>query len=323
MIFIFFVLIIFVSNSIGAEPNGIRTISWDAVTQQIDGSDENTPVYYYIYTNTFPCFIADSSTYLATTRNTSYVHMDERHDNPGIKFYYIVKAMDSWGNESNVSATVGESDFVLGKIKILLEGAFDAEGDTLTTTLNKNEFLPLSSPYSQAPRTITAMPDGMTDWVLVELKSEKSGPILSRQSLLLKNDGRIVEEDGATDLIGLPDVSNGDYFVIIRHRNHLGVMSSIQTSLTATNAELYDFTTGQNKVNGNDAKFLKENTFGMYTADITGDGLIILADELTTIRAENLRDGYYSSDVNMDGLVILADELTLVRANNLHGANLE
>ena len=207
VIFIFFVLLIFVSNSPAAQPAGTRTISWDAVTLQIDGTAENTPVYYHIYANTFPYFTADSSTYLATTRNTSYVHVDVRHDDPGVKFYYIVKAMDSWGNESNVSATVGVSAFVLGKIKILLEGAFDSSGDTLATTLNKSGFLPLSSPYSQAPRTITAMPAGITDWVLVELKSEKSGPILSKQSLLLKNDGRIVEEDGSTDFIGLPGVS--------------------------------------------------------------------------------------------------------------------
>ena len=292
------------------------TIAWDAVTTDTTNARESGPIYYHVYAETFPYFSPNDSNYVGTTTDTTFEHVDPRHDDPGVKFYYKVTAMDCWGNVSQATETVGEADFVLGKIKVLLEGAYDSLGDSLTTTLSDSGFLPLSSPYADAPRSVESVPSGTTDWILVELKAEESGPILSRQSFFLRKDGYLVEEDGVTTTLGLPDVTAGDYFLVIRHRNHLDVMSSTTLTMSRSSAGLYDFTADLEKYAGGDAKRLQNGRYAMYAADLNGDGIISLDDELATLRQDNLKRGYFNTDADMDGKVIQANELTRVRAND-------
>jgi hypothetical protein len=161
----------------------------------------------------------------------------------------------------------------------------------------------------------------VTDWVLVQLRETATGAAVVSKSVLLHKSGNLVDDDGVTTQFSL-NVPENSYYFIIRHRNHLAVMSADVVPLNASTSSLYDFTTGEDKYWGLDAKDFGNNVYGMYSADVTGDGVISLAAELTQIRADNLKAGYYSADVNMDGIISLAAELTKVRANNLKGTNL-
>jgi hypothetical protein len=98
-------------------------------------------------------------------------------------------------------------------------------------------------------------------------------------------------------------------------------MSAAAVPLNSGSSTLYDFSTGSSQYYGSEAKELETGVFGMYTADVTSDGIISLAAELTQIRTDNLQSGYFSSDVNLDGVVSLAAELTMVRFNNLRASN--
>ncbi|MBN1780085.1 hypothetical protein JW948_03100 [bacterium] len=126
------------------------------------------------------------------------------------------------------------SPYVTVSVKVWLEGAY-GEG-LLHAALNDAACLPLTAPYSEDPRSVSQIPYGMTDWVLIQLQDAVDGPPLVSKSVFLRQDGMCVSDDGQTASIVL-DVPAGTYYIVIRHRNHLSVMSGTPVSLTPTVTE--------------------------------------------------------------------------------------
>ena len=64
----------------------------------------------------------------------------------------------------------------------------------------------------------------VVDWVWIELRdSANPSQIVAAKSALLQRDGDIVDESGVSVLkFSLP---GDNYFVTVKHRNHLGVMT--------------------------------------------------------------------------------------------------
>jgi hypothetical protein len=110
--------------------------------------------------------------------------------------------------------------------------------------------IPTTSPYSENIRTVDAIPNDIVDWVLVELRTTPNGDAVASRSALLHKDGGIVADDGITNEIKL-DAPDGDYFIVVKHRNHLAIMSANKISINSTSSTLYDFTTGSDKYYGN------------------------------------------------------------------------
>ncbi|MBN1781063.1 DUF5060 domain-containing protein [bacterium] len=108
--------------------------------------------------------------------------------------------------------------------KIFLEGAYETANGEMTADLNDNAVLPLTAPYSEDARTVTGIPAGITDWVLVQLRETGDGEAVTSRSSFLHQDGRVVADDGDSGLIWL-DADPGYYYIVIRHRNHVPVMS--------------------------------------------------------------------------------------------------
>jgi hypothetical protein len=67
--------------------------------------------------------------------------------------------------------------------------------------------------------------------------------IVARRAALIQRDGDIVDVDGVNP-VTFKDVLPGSYHVVVRHRNHLGVMSATPLALDATPAGPIDFRTG-------------------------------------------------------------------------------
>ena len=63
------------------------------------------------------------------------------------------------------------------------------------------------------------------DWVVLELRiALDNAQLVASRSALVQRDGDVVEVDGTSSVRhGVP---NGNYFLAVRHRNHLGVMKS-------------------------------------------------------------------------------------------------
>ena len=79
---------------------------------------------------------------------------------------------------------------------------------------------------------VESVPSDVVDWVLVQLRTTENGPVVASHSALLNKDGRIVADDGTTSTIRLT-ADPGQYFIVVKHRNHLSVMSSTKVQLNS------------------------------------------------------------------------------------------
>lgn len=180
-------------------------------------------------------------------------------------------------------------------------------------TLFTTPAIPLSSPYSVAPRTyaqakVSTGPAGLvSDWILIEIRDAvEISNILESRSLLLKPNGSVVDING-----GLPVFENRAGFVRIAviHRNHMAVVSnSLQFNGNQVN---YDFTSNLSQAYREDPSFdpdpmdLRDVQWCMWAGDIVSDGVIDNLD-INMVSADfnnSLTDGYFLTDLNFDGIV--------------------
>jgi len=150
----------------------------------------------------------------------------------------------SFGNGLRVGNVTSK---VLLQTKIFLEGPYNSTTHQMDANLGSN--IPKTSPYPEDPRTVSSIPADVVDWVLVQLRKTDTGDAIVSKSALLHKDGRVVADDGTTGEIEL-NAPEGNYYIVIKHRNHLAVMSANAIPLNGTTSTLYDFTTGSNKYYG-------------------------------------------------------------------------
>ena len=185
------------------------------------------------------------------------------------------------------------------------------------------DYIPTTSPYADAltcnPSVFTATgQDAIVDWVYVELRDENnSSNILAAQSALIQRDGDIVNVDGVSPLTML--ITPGNYFVSVKHRNHLGIMSNsaIALSGTLTTVNFADGSVSTYGSNAQTALGMPVSTIGMWAGDANGEGIAQYAGgtpEGPTVLSYVLNDpsnflnlptysisGYSDTDVDMDG----------------------
>jgi hypothetical protein len=205
--------------------------------------------------------------------------------------------------------------FVTVNVKAILEGAYNKAGG-MTTTLNTRNRIPLTSDsayanvkYAYTISTVTRMPNAnVVDWVLVELRDStttlKSTVIRKRAGFLLNN-GAVVDTDGVSPLF-INSTPAGNYYVIIRHRNHLAVMSAAPLPLNSASA-LYDFTTSASQGYGANAlDSLSAGVYGLIAGDSNGSGIVTIAD-ISPILLNLNSILYLPGDINMSGITTIAD----------------
>ncbi|WP_020598393.1 Ig-like domain-containing protein, partial [Spirosoma panaciterrae] len=127
--------------------------------------------------------------------------------------------------------------------------------------LRVKNLIPTTEPYTSLGFTQTgggggetiANPSGVfavtganaiVDWVLVELRNANAPTtIVATRSALVQADGDIVSVDGTSPITFGQGVTQGTaYYVSVRHRNHLGVMTASPVSTTASTVPVVDFT---------------------------------------------------------------------------------
>lgn len=209
--------------------------------------------------------------------------------------------------------------YVLVKVKAFLQGPFN--GTNMNTTLRDNNYIPLDiHPYTLSPwnydglERVPTYPDGVVDWVLVELRDPVDPSIvISRRAAFIKDDGNIIEIDpyntlGSTDII-FPGVKQGNYYIAIKHRNHLGIMSSAAHPCSTSSSTLYDFTTGQDKAFTTGPAPMADlggGKFGMFVGDANSDGTINAMDYNNYWLIQNGTPYDYSmklGDFNLDATI--------------------
>jgi len=116
--------------------------------------------------------------------------------------------------------------------RVFLEGPYSILGDSMLTTLYNNGMIPLNQPFTDPPwyyigtESVTEIPEGVVDWILVELREDttSTSPVIDTRAGFILSDGKIVDMDGSSPLRF--NVSEDDYYVVVKQRNHLSVMSS-------------------------------------------------------------------------------------------------
>ncbi len=188
--------------------------------------------------------------------------------------------------------------------------------------------------------------NAIVDWVGVELRSPTNVlQIVDSQPALLQRDGDIVALDGVSYLrfIIAPD----NYYVVIKHRNHLGVMTANTMALSSVVTTI-DFTDANNQISyGSNAQTtfgMPSGILGMWAGNANNDAIIqslgINSDNpsiLTEVVTNSgnffgfptyVINGYNNKDLNMDGQTQalgtnsetpLILQNTLVHPNNFFG----
>jgi hypothetical protein len=146
----------------------------------------------------------------------------------------------------------------------------------------------------------------VVDWVLIELRTgTTSSTIAGRKTAFLKSDGSVAGLDGVSK-VTFDGLSAGSYYVVIRHRNHLDVMSANPVSLSS-NSALYDFTTGPGKAYGaNPLSDLGNSKWGMTAGDGDLNGLVNVID-YGTVGNFLFTSGYEFGDLDMNGIINVMD----------------
>ncbi len=210
-------------------------------------------------------------------------------------------------------------------VKGLLDGPLNSGTGIMDDGLRSPLIIPAAEPYTALGFTQvggggeTANPSVFTvtgnnaivDWVLIELRnSANNTQVVRTRCGLLQRDGDVVDVNGTSPLT-FP-VAAGNYFVAMRHRNHLGIMTNTAVALSSSPATV-DFTSLATATFGTAAR----KTVGSVQALWAGN---VLRDvNLQYIGAGNDRDpilvkvgsttpnntvgGYFPEDVNMDASV--------------------
>lgn len=246
-------------------------------------------------------------------------------------------AANDWVNITTIPAAELPQEWKLAdpnytvNATIYLRGAWNATNQNLNTTLNSSSLLPLTQPYNQTQfdsynglETVAAgffaSRPSIVDWILVDVRKNTDGSpantafarSIGRKAGFLLSNGTIVGMDGITP-ISFDITKQGPAFLVLKHRNHLAVMSN-QTPSSAAGAYTNDFTVTSG-VYDNPAfpadpmqALASSVKFGMWAGNATRDGFVNTND-VNLIRSNIVGSvtGYAFGDVNMDGVVNTGD----------------
>jgi hypothetical protein len=116
--------------------------------------------------------------------------------------------------------------------------------------------------------------------------------------------------------VGFPGLSAGNYYIVIRHRNHLAVMSANAVALSGTSS-LYNFTTAQTQAYGITPMIdLGGSIFGMRSGDGNASASVTISDRNGVWKSQNGTPGYLAGDYNLSGGVSTGDRDSYWRTNN-------
>jgi hypothetical protein len=202
-------------------------------------------------------------------------------------------------------------------LTVFMQGPY-AGGFQMSTALNP-DYLPLSQPFNTAPwnymgsESVPAIPNAqVVDWVLVEMRDAATPAgangltTVSRKAGFLLSDGKIVDVDGSENLKA-PVTINQNLFVVIWHRNHLGIMSS-EALIKANGVYAYNFSDGAGKIYGGTTGSVQLESgipglYGMAGGDGNADKVVDNDDKNNFWSLFVGSKGYLSGDYNMNGQI--------------------
>ncbi|WGZ95278.1 MAG: choice-of-anchor L domain-containing protein [Candidatus Thiothrix putei] len=291
---------------------------------------------------------------------------DSNRDN---SYVVVVSATDVGGLSASQTLTIQVTDvddlpFVNLNLRVFLQGAYSASSKVMRGDLHRLGILPVLQPYGElktafgyasssdmvspfdykgketASAAVLAAEGGNApvDWVLVEVR-DASDPSkrIGVAAGLLQRDGDIVDAKTGTNVLSVWNViEDAPYYVMVRHRNHLAIMTTAPLTLSRS-PTMVDFTLPSTPVyGGSRARLESGDTALMWTGDANNSntviangpgsdsnvllGAVLVAPENTKVNAAFRLPGYYSTDFNLDGATLYtgpSNDINLMLGNIL------
>jgi hypothetical protein len=201
-------------------------------------------------------------------------------------------------------------------LKIALQGpqTGTTSGTIMNNLLNSGGFVPDTDPYTGAV-TVASVPLTAVDWVEIEIRTgQSSTTAIASTVAFVRTDGRVTGTDGISEILfSALNVPAGDYYVVVKHRNHLYVMSAAPVTLSPNTSTLYDFTGAQAQAFQQfQDPMIQTGAYGLVTGDAANSGInrgIVNAADRVAVRNASGTVDYVDEDVTLDGIVNAPDRV--------------
>ena len=317
--------------------DNVFTISWTAKDDTLGSGVKEYALYYS----------KNNGPYTLHQKHIDSTHLSFTGEK-GATYSFYTLATDHTGNEE-APKTTGEQfvsvkgEGLLVAARAFLQGGYNASNGMMIDSLRSLLLLPATEPYRALGFTAVNNPTiatakagvldsveakGITDWVWLELRnSSNPTQVVANRAALIRRDGSIVDMDGYSPVF-FNKVTEGNYYLAIRHRNHFGVMTAAPLALSKTSAAAIDFTNPATATWGTDAQRNQNAVMMMWAGDINKDGFIKYngsANDKVSILAKiglanpnNILTLYDVNDLNLDGKVKYngsANDKTIILSN--------
>lgn len=268
------------------------------------------------------------------------------------QYNVIVSVKDKAGLTDTQTLTIHVTDRSDIKLQVrgFLQGPYASKDGQMNDNLRTLGLIPSAQPYGETGTpfvhkgTETASPaqlaltgnNAPVDWVLVELRDPTTPKTrVAAIAGLLQRDGDVVNASTGSPSLILEGISTGQYYVTLRHRNHLGVTTATPLTLSSTPTRV-DFTQAATAMLGNHERLLSSNVALLWAGDANGnDGIIangpsndtnvvlgkVLTHPSNTLTNSNFRlGGYHVTDLNLDGVSLFSgpgNDINLLLGNVL------
>lgn len=231
-------------------------------------------------------------------------------------------------NTGNIKISEG---FINSNMKIKIDPKLFLQGPLLNPVsaglmnddLRQNAYIPTTSPYPDAATCNASVfnvvgPNAIVDWVWIELRAANDNQkLINGKSALLQRDGDVVALDGFSNVIMTAAPTN--YYVVVKHRNHLGAMSAATIAINETSPTVVDFTNSGFSTYGLNAQVvLGSGVTALWTGNTNNTNYIrfsganndsnaikdyILSDPANGFGSVTFSSsGYLNTDLNLNGI---------------------
>jgi hypothetical protein len=246
----------------------------------------------------------------------------------GIEILYTIGEVNV--QELSAGNTQVSEGFINSNFKVLVNPQVFLQGPLLSPTtpglMNDNlraaGYLPTTSPYADAATCNASVfavtgNNAIVDWVWVELRAANNNQKrINGRSALLQRDGDVVDVDGVSSI--LMQAAPTSYFVIVKHRNHLGAMSASTFGLKQNTTTVVDFKNSGFSTYGSNARVqLTSGSMALWAGDTNNSNFIrfsgannssnvikdyVLADPANGFNSVTFAStGYLLIDINLNG----------------------
>lgn len=196
---------------------------------------------------------------------------------------------------------------------VFIEGYMNTGTGLMNTTLLTSNLLPHLQPYSASPYNfatavnVGTFPANTVDWVYIQLRSASDrNTVVDETVALLRNDGVVMQSDG-TPGVFFNNTGSGSYYVVIYHRNHMGVMSNSLVSLPNTSTTAFNFSSTATQAYGTSQTKLVGTKYCLYAGDYNGSGVINNLDYNIWYSNNSGVNVYLPQDGNGSGVINALD----------------